>query len=63
MDLLLGQAIVLYEPPIALLHIPSSRVQLLIHPGMLVVHLTQQLHLLGQVLKSKRGKWQKFGLN
>lgn len=27
---------------------------------MLVVHLTQQVHLLGQVLVNKRGKWQKF---
>lgn len=56
MDLLLGQAVVLYKFLVALLQIPGSHVQLLIHFGMLVVHLAQQVHLLGQVLVHKRGK-------
>lgn len=53
-DLGLGQAVVLHQPVVALLHIPGSHVQLLIQFGVLIVHLTQQLHLFGQVLMHKR---------
>lgn len=53
MDLVLGQAVVLHQPLVALLQILGGHVQLIVHFCVLVVHLTQQLHLLGQVLSNR----------
>lgn len=55
MDLVLGQAVVLDQPLVVLLQVPGGHVQLLVHLGVLVVHLTQQLHLFAQVLDTTRG--------
>lgn len=52
-DLLLGQAAVLHQPHVALLQIPGGLVELLVDFGVLVIHLTQQVHLLVQVLENK----------
>lgn len=54
LDLLLGQAVVLHQSVVALLQIPGCCVQLLVHFSVLVVHLTQQVHLLGQVLMGEK---------
>lgn len=54
LDLLLGQTVVLHQPVVALLQISGCCVQLLVHFCVLVVHLTQQVHLLRQVLMKKR---------
>lgn len=53
MDLLLGLAVVLHQSLVALLQILGGHVQLLVHSCMLLVHLTQQVHLLGQVLSNE----------
>lgn len=55
MDLVLGQTAVLDQPLVALLQVPGGHVQLLVHLGVLVVHLTQQLHLFAQVLGQNTG--------
>lgn len=54
MDLLLGQAVVQHQSLVALLQILGGRVQLLVHSCVLVVHLTQHVHLLGQVLSNEK---------
>lgn len=56
LDLLLGLPVVPHQSLIALLQIPGGYIKLLIHFGVLVIHLAQQVHLLGQVLVEKKKK-------
>ncbi|TNN85487.1 hypothetical protein EYF80_004120 [Liparis tanakae] len=51
-----NKAAVLHQSQVALLQIPGGHVELLIDFGVVVVHLTQQVHLLVQVLVNQGGK-------
>ena len=50
LNLLLGGPVVLTQLAVALLQLPGGHVQLLVHLGMLVIHLPQQVHLLSEIL-------------
>lgn len=51
LDPVLGRAVLQHQPLVAFLQVSCCQVQLLINFGMLVVHLPQEIHLLGQVLR------------
>lgn len=51
LNLLLGEAIVQGQMPVAFLQIARGDVQLLVQLGVLLVHLPQKVHLLGEVLR------------
>lgn len=52
---MVGEPVVCHQPLIAVLQVPCHEIQLLVHLGMLFVHLTQELHLLAQVLLQEIG--------
>ena len=54
LDLLLGGPVVLVQLAVALLQLSGGQVQLLVHLGVLVIHLPQLVHLLSEILERER---------
>ncbi|KAF3853792.1 hypothetical protein F7725_014480 [Dissostichus mawsoni] len=53
LDLLLGRPVVLNQFSIAELQLSGRHVQLLVHFGVLIIDMTEEVHLLGQVLEER----------
>lgn len=51
LDPVLGSTVLQHQPLVAFLQVSCRQVQLLVNFGVLVVHLPQEIHLLGQVLQ------------